>query len=127
MLCILILFIVSYTTNSRNFSAKVSTLFDDLAVHQYKSIDGKRKICNQSVYLSGTRTRKGELLIVASNSNNIESLIPVYAMRWKIQNLFQAFKGRGFNLEDIHLINKNKIAKLIGLLCIAFVWIRYVN
>ena len=58
------------TSNSRNFSAKVSTLFDDLAVHQYKSIDGKRKFVIK-VFLSGTRTRKGELLIVASKSNNI--------------------------------------------------------
>lgn len=115
------------TTNSRNFSAKVSTLFDDLAVHQYKSIDGKRKICNQSVYLSGTRAQNGELLIVASNSSSIDNLIPVYAMRWEIENLFQAFKGRGFNLEDTHLTDKNKIAKLIGLLCIAFVWIHKVG
>ena len=40
-------------------------------------------------------------------------------MRWEIENLFQAFKGRGFNLEDTPLTDKNKIAKLI----IVFVWI----
>ena len=110
------------TTNSRGFSAKVSTLFDDLAVHQHKDVRNKRNICNQSVYLSGTRSHTGELLIVASNSNSIERLIPVYGMRWEIENLFQAFKGRGFNLEDTHLTNTSKISKLIALISIAFVW-----
>ena len=61
------------------------------------------------------------------NRPSIDNLIPVYAMRWEIENLFQAFKGRGFNLEDTHLTDKNKIAKLIGLLCIAFVWIHKVG
>ena len=91
------------TTNTRGFSAKVSALFDDLAIHQHKDLRDKRDICNQSVYLSGTRSHTGELLIVASNSESIEKLIPVYGMRWEIENLFQAFKGREFNLEDTHL------------------------
>lgn len=110
------------TTNSRGFSAKVSTIFDELTVHQYKNIRDKRNICNQSVYLSGTRSHTGELLIVASNSDNLETLTPIYSMRWEIENLFQAFKGRGFNLEDTHLADANKISKLIALISIAFVW-----
>lgn len=110
------------TTNTRGFSAKVSTLFDDLTVHEHKDLRDQRSICNQSVYLSGTRSHTGELLIVASNSNSIKRLIPIYGMRWEIENLFQAFKGRGFNLEDTHLTDTNKISKLIALISIAFVW-----
>ena len=34
------------TTNTRGFSAKVSTLFDDLAIHQHKDLRDKRDICN---------------------------------------------------------------------------------
>lgn len=43
-------------------------------------------------------------------------------MRWEVENLFQAFKGRGFNLEDTHLTDTNKISKLLALISIAFVW-----
>lgn len=110
------------TTNSRGFGAKVTMLFADLAIHEHKDLRDRRNICNQSVYLSGARSHTGELLIVASNSSNIERLIPIYGMRWEIENLFQAFKGRGFNLEDTHLTDSSKISKLIALISIAFVW-----
>ena len=43
-------------------------------------------------------------------------------MRWEIENLFQALKSRGFNFEDTHMTNPDKIAKLLALLAIAFVW-----
>ena len=62
------------------------------------------------------------LVSYLSNSDNLETLIPIYSMKWEIENLFQAFKGRGFNLEKTHLAGANKISKLIALISIAFVW-----
>lgn len=52
----------------------------DFAQNETKNIHGKRKNCNQSVYLSGTREQNGELLIVASNSSSMGNLIPIYSL-----------------------------------------------
>ena len=34
-----------------------------------------------------------------------------YLQRWQIETMFQAMKGRGFNLEDTHLKDRDKISK----------------
>lgn len=42
--------------------------------------------------------------------------------RWEIESLFQSLKGRGFRFEDTHITHQERIAKLIGVLAIAFAW-----
>ena len=39
-----------------------------------------------------------------------------------IETLFQALKGRGFNLEDPHLQNPERISKLFAVITLAFAW-----
>ena len=85
-------------------------------------LKSKQIIGNSDVYLSGTRSSNGELLIVASNSRDVANTVSMYGVRWEIENLFQSLKTRGFNFEDTHLKDKKKIAKLMALLSIAFVW-----
>lgn len=36
--------------------------------------------------------------------------------------LFSCLKGRGFNFEDTHIIDRSRIKKLIVLLAVAFCW-----
>ena len=110
------------TTASNGGETKVSRLFHDMYIHQHRDIKRKCKLGGLDVNLSGTKAHDGELLIVASNSDKITNLIPVYGMRWEIENLFQALKGRGFNFEDTHMKDPHKLAKLLALLSIAFVW-----
>lgn len=110
------------TTASNGGEAKVSRLFHDIGIHQHKNIKRKCKLGDLDVNLSGTKAHDGELLIVASNSDTVSSLIPLYGMRWEIENLFQALKGRGFNFEDTHMTDHNKLEKLLALLSISFVW-----
>jgi hypothetical protein len=109
-------------TASNGGETKVSNLFRSVGVHEHKTLKSKQKLRSSSVYLSGARSSDGELLIIASNSNNIADLVSMYGLRWEIENLFQALKTRGFNFEYTHLTDKNKIAKLMALLSIAFVW-----
>jgi hypothetical protein len=46
----------------------------------------------------------------------------VYAYRWEIETLFSCLKGRGFNFEDTHMIDLQRVKKLMALLAIAFCW-----
>lgn len=39
-----------------------------------------------------------------------------------MKTLFAALKSRGFNLEDTHLTDPKRLAKLMGLLALAFAW-----
>jgi len=87
--------------------------------HKIVSIDG------QWVYLTGmkvfNREGKIEFVIVASFIPN-SSALTVYKDRWQIETMFKAFKTSGFNFEDTHLTDPERIAKLVALVCIAFMW-----
>lgn len=50
------------------------------------------------------------------------SLIDDYAQRWGIETLFGIFKSRGFNLEDTHLTDSERLSRLFALLTIALCW-----
>ena len=51
-----------------------------------------------------------------------KSDINILMLRWEIECLFGCFKGRGFNFEDTHITDKERIKKLVALLAIAFTW-----
>lgn len=40
--------------------------------------------------------------------------IRTYAYRWEIETLFSCLKGRGFNFEDTHMIDLQRIKKVDG-------------
>ena len=72
------------------------------------------------LYVSGMKSQKDYCVVVSSKSN-IGSL-EKYQKRWTIENLFGAFKTRGFNFEDTHFKNLEKIKKLIVIISIAYLW-----
>jgi hypothetical protein len=45
-----------------------------------------------------------------------------YKERWQIETMFKAMKTSGFNLEDTHLTNLDRLSTLLSVLAIAFVW-----
>ena len=49
-------------------------------------------------------------------------MINDYGARWGIETLFGIFKSRGFNLEDTHLIDSERLRRLFALLTIALCW-----
>lgn len=58
---------------------------------------------------------------VVSNKDNIDSLMK-YQFRWIIENIFFVFKTRGFNFENTHMTDAEKIEKLLVLVSIAYSW-----
>jgi hypothetical protein len=82
-------------------------------------------IKNQWLYLSGMKVmnREGRLeyVIIASYSFDYQALLK-YKDRWQVETLFKAMKTSGFNIEGTHLTDINRIAKLLCLISVAFVW-----
>ena len=76
---------------------------------------------NTLVYMSIVRLKGNEYLIIASY-NNQQKAIENYKDRWQIETMFKAFKTNGFNVEDTHLRDIERIDKLVALVSIAFVW-----
>lgn len=88
-------------------------------VHERETLRGGR-IWGHNVFLSITRDIKGKLVIIASDQE-VDGL-EIYCRRWGIETLFGCLKSRGFNFEDTHITDKNRIKKMIFLLAISFSW-----
>ncbi|TNC93826.1 MAG: hypothetical protein FD118_4256, partial [Rhodocyclaceae bacterium] len=90
---------------------------------------GLRKVVNHPVNLWGyslyisVEKRKGaqEALIIVS-SRQFEDPLGMYKRRWEIETLFGCLKSRGFRMEDTHIVDADKIEKLLFVLAIAFCW-----
>jgi precorrin-6B methylase 2 len=81
---------------------------------------GKVKIAvfGLEVYVSCVKYQKDgktEYLIVASKAHN-KYAIEEYKVRWQIETMFGCLKSRGFNFEETHLRQPEKISKLLMLL-----------
>ena len=73
------------------------------------------------VYVSGMKIKNSEYLIIVSYDKQQQALIN-YRQRWQIETMFKAFKTKGFNIEDTHLSDINRIDKLVAVVSIAFTW-----
>lgn len=109
------------TTNAQGLEVDIGALFYDLKPGEQRVLQDKRKLWKQTVYLSALRLADGELLIVAMD-HLVDKPIEYYARRWEIETLFSCLKGRGFNFEDTHMTEAERIKKLLVLLTVAFCW-----
>lgn len=82
---------------------------------------GKARVMGIRVFVLGTLTTDGELLVLVTSKRPSRAL-SIYAQRWNIETLFGALKTRGFNLEGSHITSKERSERLFGLLVIALVW-----
>lgn len=62
---------------------------------------------------------KGELLYLFGTAN-VAYFKQLYKKRWTIETVFQAFKGRGFNLEQTHLKINDRLKKLVAIVAMAY-------
>jgi hypothetical protein len=81
---------------------------------------GKEKIevFGLEIYISCVKYQKDgktQYLIVASGERNRDA-IDEYKVRWQIETMFGCLKSRGFNFEETHLTQPEKISKLLMLL-----------
>jgi len=105
---------------------KAFWLFNNLPFNEVRQID-KPLVCGgQWVYLTGMKiiNKNGqvEFVIVASYQNDNQTM-QVYAKRWTIECFFKAIKTAGFNIEDTHLSDQERLEKLFAVVAIAFVWV----
>jgi len=110
---------VVHIKNKKFVTAK--KLFYDLQPKTKKEFHMTVWVFGQKVYLAASRSERGELMIVATNQPP-KTAIAIYLRRWEIESLFQGLKGRGFRFEETHITHLDRIAKLIALLAIGFVW-----
>lgn len=100
---------------------KAERIFNDLDPKESKIFPIAIEIFGQKVNLAGSRSERGELMIVATNQD-ASNAIPIYLRRWEIETLFSCLKGRGFRFEETHLTKLDRIEKLMVLLAIGFCW-----
>jgi hypothetical protein len=108
-------------TNSRGAKVHVASLFQRLKSGEQDILPTPRKIWKQAVYLSALRLSDGALLIVATDTL-CTAPIAQYGKRWEVETLFGCLKSKGFNFEDTHMVQPDRIHKLIALLSMAFCW-----
>jgi hypothetical protein len=107
-------------TNATGRKVRADELFfylqaGEIAVLKNRLLLGvKSNIC-------GTRMSDGSLKIIATN-HNYNTAIDRYEDREQIERMFSCLKTRGFNLEDTHITNPDKLERLLGVVTIAFCW-----
>ena len=90
---------------------KVKKLFNDLQPKTKKEFGMTIWSFGEKLYLAGSRSERGELMIVATNQKP-QNAIVIYLRRWEIESLFQGLKGRGFFFEATRLRQRDRVAKL---------------
>lgn len=91
-----------------------------------------KKLVLQQCYIWGLpvslvmrRERKDSVILITNFKPNCA--MKLYRKRWKIEELFQNLKSRGFNLESTHVTHPPRLHKLLGLLTMAYVWCYFVG
>jgi len=112
--------------NARGQLVPAWRLFAATGVDQMLVIRQPRQMWREDYYLSGCYLGQGEYLILVA-PRYVENPHEDFARRWEIETLFGALKSRGFNLEDTHITDPERLSKLIALLAIAFCWAHQVG
>lgn len=100
---------------------KAKKLFNDLHPKSQKPFYMAVFIFGTKVYLAGSRSERGELMIVATNQKP-QTAIAIYLRRWEIESLFQGLKSRGFRFEETSMTKPERINTLLVLLAVGFCW-----
>ena len=89
-------------------------------------IESARRCWGLELYFSGVRLPSGEYVIVAA-PKAARTALEDYRVRWGIETLFGCLKSRGFRLEETHVTDPERLAKLLALLALAFSWAHLVG
>lgn len=81
-------------------------------------VGGKRLTSQPGKGKQAGKARKQDWLIVVSNRPAAD-LLALYRLRWGIETLFQALKGRGFDLEGCAT---PRLERFLGLLALGYLW-----
>jgi len=101
---------------------QVHRFFHHLKLYESQVLRSRYYAYGHYLQIAAVRGKEEELLILLTNMKHPDNAIEAYRKRWGIETLFGAFKSRGFNLEDTHMSDPQKIATLVAIVSIAFVW-----
>jgi len=109
--------------NSRGKFVQIHTLLRLLKPGESLILPNRRNIYQggSAVFIAGLRLPDGNLLILASDKLS-DMPFENYSHRWQIETLFSCLKTRGFNLENTHLTDPERMKRLLAVLAIAFCW-----
>ncbi len=115
-----------YITDPRKrIRVKVGHLFNSVRDGESRSYRKLYYVGSELCYLAASRVKNKqgvmELQIIASY-NQPELSKKLYKERWLIECAFKSLKTSGFNIEETHIRYINRVAKLLSLVMLAFVW-----
>lgn len=96
-------------------------LFASLKVGESRVPRRRYWVYGRRMWVVGLRLGVREWLIVATDLDP-HRVLEVYGLRWGIERLFGALKGRGFDLEATHVTRGERLSRLLVPLSLAFVW-----
>lgn len=99
---------------------KVWQFFAHVPVGGQETWKSKRLVAGLRLHIAAHRSVKG-LLVVVSPSQP-DNMVADYYRRWAIEVLFGNLKSRGFNLEQTHITDPEKLKKLMAVLGVAVLW-----
>ncbi len=100
-------------------------MFESCGVGEFRHHSKVVKIGTQDCYISGCKPRsKGDTpdFLIIISFNKPEQAQIKYAERWQLETCFKSLKSSGFNLEETHLTDINRLEKLILLMTRSFIW-----
>lgn len=115
-------------TNAKGILRKAKILFRNLKRGQSSYLES-RLIQEIEMHVTVHKHLDGDLVILIHSftSLNPEDALELYLNRWEIECLFQALKGRGFQLEQTHLADPKRLSKLVALLSLNLVWVYHLG
>jgi len=96
----------------------VKDLFEHLQVTQYRIVE--KTMYGSTVYFAGTRSDKGDLVIVITNQDwKPQKILTQYRKRWSIEELFKKLKTSGFHWENTHMKIASRLLTLLVIMSLA--------
>ena len=99
---------------------KVRDFFMNLEKKKIKTMK-RCTVYGSPASLAACLSSEGDLVVIATNISP-RSAMKVYKKRWSIETLFSCLKGRGFNLEDSHIVDPKRGEALFFVLSLALYW-----
>lgn len=106
-------------SNSKGNEIHVRRLFINLRKKQTRCLTKMKHVYGVFLWLAATRSEAGEWVIVATTHQS-EMAVIRYKSRWCIETLFGFLKSKGFNFEDTHVTNHDRLHNILAVLTLAF-------
>jgi hypothetical protein len=103
-----------------SFGRKLEQMFADLPIGTSAFKRRRYFLMGQWFFLAAVRLEH-DLLIVACDDKPRRGLT-FYGLRWGIETFFGNAKTRGFDVEETHMTDPDKLSLLLGLLSLATLW-----